>query len=588
MRDLARHMEAVARHLLGEPNARLSSKTELRYGTHGSLSVDLKKGTYYDNEAGKGGGVLHLIGRETGHRNGAAFDWLRNELGIEIGETEQQSRIVAEYDYRAADGDLLFQVVRFEPKAFLQRRPAGGGGWIWNLKGIDLVPYRLPQILEGGDRTIYIAEGEKDVHALEGLGLLATCNPGGAGKWREGFSQYLAGADVVILPDNDEAGRDHAEKVAASLRGKAARVRIVHLPGLQEKGDAADWIAAGGTAEELDRLAEAEAEAEGPRVRFQLLTIDRLGLSTAPDYTMKGMLPREGMAVFWGHHSTGKSFLQLDMAMSIARGAEWRGHRVRQGAVVYIAGEGQHGFRRRIEAYRRMRMAHDETAPPFYLMPEPLDLIDAHGQLIADIRAQGVTPAVVVLDTLNRTLRGSENKPEDMAAYIAASDAIRDTFGCLVSIVHHCGVDGDRPRGHTSLSAAADAIFAVKDHGKVKALTAEKQKDGPIGEAMHFRLDEVDLGEDDEGDPISSCVVEHVETQAETFTGPKLTRNQDTMLMILDGAGPGGLSTEEWNGRARIAGLAAKRAADLWDLRNALKDKSLVYCSGDLWHVRRD
>src|SRR4051794_4112659 len=121
--ELGQHMNTVARHLLGEPNKELSTKKKLRFGSHGSMAIDLEKGTFYDHEIGKGGGVLDLITRETGRMNGAAFDWLRNELGIQVGDQPKHSskpksdrKIVSTYPYKDAAGDLVLEVVRYEPK----------------------------------------------------------------------------------------------------------------------------------------------------------------------------------------------------------------------------------------------------------------------------------------------------------------------------------------------------------------------------------------------------------------------------------------------------------------------------------------
>jgi hypothetical protein len=257
--DLAKHMGAVARRLLGEPNKDQSSRKELRFGRHGSVAVDLAKGTFYDHENKSGGGVLDLIARVTGRANGAAVDWLREELGIQTGgEWPRQGgrrRLVATYPYVDEHGELRFEVCRYEPKDFSQRRPDGRGGYINNLQGVEALPYRLPSLAAA--EVVYIAEGEKDADNLVRLGLVATCNPGGAGKWPDGFARHFVGKAVVILPDNDPIGRDHARAVAASLAPVAASVKILELPGLPPKGDASDWIAAGGTAERLAELAAA-------------------------------------------------------------------------------------------------------------------------------------------------------------------------------------------------------------------------------------------------------------------------------------------------------------------------------------------
>lgn len=173
------------------------------------------------------------------------------------------------YDYQGEAGELRMQVLAFRKpdgsKTFRQRRPNGRGGWEWNLEGVDLVPYRLPELLaSAGAGPVYVVEGEKDADRLWALGLRATTNPMGAGKWRAAFSVHLAGDAVVILPDNDTAGRDHARDVAVSLVATAASVRVLTLPGLPERGDVSDWLNAGGTAEQLTAWAAVWPEWQMP------------------------------------------------------------------------------------------------------------------------------------------------------------------------------------------------------------------------------------------------------------------------------------------------------------------------------------
>ncbi|MDQ3203376.1 MAG: hypothetical protein M3Q94_14645, partial [Pseudomonadota bacterium] len=250
---LEKVMEPVARHLLGEPNAGLSKANELRFGTHGSLSVDLDKGAWHSHEVGEGGGVLDLIERETGiSRRAEQMAWLETH-GFKPEPVKQVE--VAQYSYADENGVLLFQVVRFEPKDFRQRCPVGDR-WSWSVKGVRKVPYRLPELLAAPEATVYIVEGEKDVNRLMDMGLLATCNAGGAGKWSAELSEFFRGRRVVILPDNDEPGRKHAVKVSAALSSVGALVRVIYLPGLPEKGDISDWLGAGGTVEKLEALLE--------------------------------------------------------------------------------------------------------------------------------------------------------------------------------------------------------------------------------------------------------------------------------------------------------------------------------------------
>lgn len=148
------------------------------------------------------------------------------------------------YPYTDEDGTLLYQVVRTTPRGFYHRRPNGSGGWINNLQDTRRVVYRLPEVVaavEGGE-WVYVVEGEKDAESVAELGLAATTNSGGPGQWRPKYAETLRDALVAILPDNDDAGRKHAQAVADSLHGVAAVVCIVELPELPPGGDATDWI----------------------------------------------------------------------------------------------------------------------------------------------------------------------------------------------------------------------------------------------------------------------------------------------------------------------------------------------------------
>ena len=151
--------------------------------------------------------------------------------------------VVKAYDYQDESGTLLFQVCRLDPKDFRQRRPDGRGGFEWTTKGTRKVLYRLPELLTADPlQPVFIVEGEKDADRLRAMGLVATCNPGGAGKWKSEYAESLRGRHVVILPDNDKTGREHAEHVARSLRGVAASIKVCVLPGVPDKGDVSDWL----------------------------------------------------------------------------------------------------------------------------------------------------------------------------------------------------------------------------------------------------------------------------------------------------------------------------------------------------------
>jgi hypothetical protein len=163
------------------------------------------------------------------------------------------------YPYHDANGNVIFEVVRYkDPKAFAQRRPGKdtNGKPLWGLGNVEPVLYRLHELLAADPAApVWIPEGEKDVDNLIAKGLISTCNPMGAGKWRDHYSEALRGRTCYILPDNDPAGRDHAQKVAQSLHGQAASVKIVELSALPERGDVSDFLAQGGTVDQLRELA---------------------------------------------------------------------------------------------------------------------------------------------------------------------------------------------------------------------------------------------------------------------------------------------------------------------------------------------
>jgi len=172
------------------------------------------------------------------------------------------------YDYYDAEGTLLYQVVRFEPKKFRQRRPDPKGGWIWSMEGVERIPYQLPEMLESirEGHPILIVEGEKDVEtafrmrselgASSGRLFSATTAPGGAGKWRASFSRYFEGAHVWIVPDIDETGFDHARQVATRLRSVAESIKVLRLPSTARHFDLSAWADSGGSAEDLLRIAD--------------------------------------------------------------------------------------------------------------------------------------------------------------------------------------------------------------------------------------------------------------------------------------------------------------------------------------------
>lgn len=550
------HMEAVARKLLGDPNPQLSCATELRFGQHGSMSVDLERGVWQDHESKVGGGVVDLLEREKKLSGREAVEWMQREIGavFEDRRSEAKAKLVKTYDYVDENGEVLFQVCRFDPKDFRQRKPdpTAPGGWNWSVRGVRQVPYRLHELTEAlaMDRTIYIAEGEKDVDALAVLGIPATCNAGGAGKWPEGLAEHFKGADVVILPDNDQAGRNHASVVGSALAGVAKRVRILDIPGLGPKGDPADWAAMGGDAAWLDEMVAGLAKdwrPVAPESRFGAIAWNDVdSVELRHDYLVEDLIFAGDHGMFYGASGSGKSFLAVDMGASIARGVPFLGKKTRKGSVIYQAGEGGKGLVRRLRAYREHHHCKGESVP-FVLLPTRVDLFGRDGDEEAFIEECMLWKAslpdplgAIFIDTFSTASPGAnENASEDVSRLIKAGENISQATGAALFWVHHKNAAGDRERGHTSLRANIDtAIEVIKDEEtKLRTMRLAKMKDGEDGLKLGFELQSVTVGTYDDGKPITSCVVVPAQVQeSRTSKRFRLSPGQAKFLKILDDA----------------------------------------------------
>jgi hypothetical protein len=319
-----------------------------------------------------------------------------------------------------------------------------------------------------------------------------------------------------------KGGRGHCRVIGHLVRRGLSNVQIkqVYLLGPIKNGPMGHPRGFDGYVERVIHLMRSTLEAQQPiNSRLRLIAFDDIQLATEPEYLIEGLIPHTGMTVVWGRYKSGKSFWVFDAVMHIALGWEYRGRQVQQGAVIYCALEGQTGFAKRKVAFEQRRLAEDHQPILFYLQPTTLDLVRDHKELIAVIRATlgEVAPAVLVLDTLNRSLAGSESSDKDMAAYIQAADAVREAFGCVVIIVHHCGINDTRPRGHTSLTGAAEAQLSVERDTTTGNIitTVEWMKDGGTeGEKIISVLEVVPVGEDAKGKPIASCVVVPVDAMS--------------------------------------------------------------------------
>lgn len=260
-----------------------------------------------------------------------------------------------------------------------------------------------------------------------------------------------------------------------------------------------------------------------PANRFPLVSFSDIRMTAMPEYLIKGLLPRRGLAVVWGPPKSGKSFLVVDMVSHVALGWKYRDRRVKQGTVVYCALEGADGFRKRAQAFRLAKLrdvATPDALDRFKLMAAPLALVSDRETFVAALAEQlgGERPAVVVIDTLNRSFEGSESKDADMTAYVRAATTIIERFDCLVVIVHHCGLNEERMRGSTALKGALEVEISIARDGSENIVAkVECAKDMATGEPFYSRLEFIPVGVDEDGDAITSGVVWPADGDAEAL-----------------------------------------------------------------------
>ena len=352
--------------------------------------------------------------------------------------------IVAEYPYRKEDGTVWFEVVRFEPKTFKQRIPVGNGEYQWGLGGRVPILYRLPELIKGPD-PVFICEGEKDADCLADLGLTSTTCPMGAGKWRVSFNHYLKNREVVILPDNDEPGRKHSEKIANSLHIIAASLKIVSLPELPEHGDVSDYLDSR-TKEEFLNEVKTAPPYKSLSLFDQLPTWNEMReMEINVEWVVNKVVPAQAITVLFGRGGIGKSWLSFDMARSIGNGISFLERTTKKLPVVIVDFENPLSV---IKA-RTEKLGEAENVN-FWKDAPKLDTADwvKYKELPKD--------AVLIFDTLRAAHSGDENTSRDMALVMDRIKQLRDS-GFTIILIHHTAKGaGNSAKGSTAIVDMAD------------------------------------------------------------------------------------------------------------------------------------
>jgi len=371
--------------------------------------------------------------------------------------------IVATYDYTDEADEIVFQVCRRSDKQFPQRRPDGASGWIWKTRGMRLVLYRLPAVIQAvrSSERVWIVEGEKDVEAIERAGAVATCNPGGAGKWRAEYAEVLRGADVVVVPDLAATGYAHARAIVAALEGIAASIEI-RLPASGK--DAADHLTAGLGLSDFEAVdvaaldpeplrgltfAEARRAEIPPRSELveDLVDVGTVGLVSGLPFTRKS----------W--------FAQGDLAHKVAagEGLVLGRYPVLVGGPVVVCWQDDSTAKmlERIQLYAS-RHSYPDNLPLRFLLNEGIRLPDDLPELRALLEREGAV--LLVLDSLYNVVAPKlALKEEGVAEVLKGLKAdLCDPLGCTVAVVDHAPWPTESNRGQRRAYGSVFKTAAVR------------------------------------------------------------------------------------------------------------------------------
>jgi putative DNA primase/helicase len=423
--------------------------------------------------------------------------------------------VVATYDYRDEAGRLLYQVLRFEPKRFLQRRPDGNGGWIWSLEGTRRVLYHLDQLHQRRPKTVFVCEGEKDVDRLAVLDLPATTNPHGAGKWRAEYAEQLRAAGVervVVLPDADPPGERHAEQVAQSCHQAGLAVKVVTLPDVPPKGDVSDWLADGHAKDELLDLAQKAplwtpiapaARPDGARPTRLAITRRASEIEPQPiDWLWHQRLARGKLQIIAGDPGVGKSYVTLDFAARISTGSHWPdGTPAPAGGVVILSAEdgAEDTIIPRLERLGADREritliegVKDGDIERGFSLTRDADLLEA------EIRKNGAVLAIIDPISAYFGTSADSYKDTDVRSVLRPFAEVASRTGAAIIATMHLTKSADRraiarAQGSIAFTAAARIVLAVArdpDDPQRRILVPVKSNLAADAPALAYRIDE--------------------------------------------------------------------------------------------------
>ena len=507
--DWASIAENIGLELLGEPKSKNNS--EIRWGTHGSWVLNRGKGVFYSFELDQGFGVHDLLKhfeqdvKATLQRFGFSDEASPlkpqksiNKVASSLSRNEMAELwLAAEYKVKYSDN---FMVLRFPEGHYMSHQKYApytkvDDSWVCRRPDGKLPLYITPG--RGESLPVLVVEGEKAAIATEKLyNGQVCCHHGGAKGWEKTDWKQLYGRDVYIYPDNDEPGFAFASELSRHLRANGSMVLVCKPhPGLQEKEDLHEALEKNLYLHSDDLVDYIKKNPmPKPKGAFYATPVGEVCMQAdEPKWLIQGVMEEGSLMAIFGAPKSGKSFVALAMAASVATGQEYFGLKANKGSVLYVCGEGLRGQRRRSTILRDQFEGLFES--PLYLTNRTIKVNDdKEFELLVDeikmIELHQGQLNMIVLDTFQRTFIGNENSAEEVGYFISKCDQLISDFGCTVVLVHHSGHAGgkSRARGSSVIPASLDYEFRVErkedDEEMIINLEQTLNKDG-MGSVHH-------------------------------------------------------------------------------------------------------